>query len=80
MRFKRITVSIPDWGDDAHLSHGGEYTKDGFPKVVYYKDSKAFYIDIPKCKECKMVYLTPFKNKKTLLYNTNRVMIIDIYN
>jgi hypothetical protein len=83
-RCRRLTYSIPDWADDTHLRQGrisddGWGTPDGLPKVVYFKGSKAFYIDIPKCKSCQQVYVSPLYDKKRLGFATNRVVIFDIY-
>lgn len=84
-RVKRIEISIPDWADDAHLRHGRkdggkdqEYnTSDGLDKVVYYKGSTRFEIDIPECKRSVEVSCTPYKTKG--VYNKNRKVVIDLY-
>jgi len=83
-RVKRMTFSIPDWADDAHLRQGrpmedGWGTPDGKTKICYFKGGKAFYIDVPDCKEAVEVFVTPMKNRATLAYNTNRVVIVDLY-
>ncbi len=77
-RYRRLKYSIPDWADDAHLRISGA-TPDGLPKITYFKGSTPFFIDIPKCKSCQQIYVTPMKDKKTFGYNRNRVVIFDIY-
>jgi len=85
-KVERIEISLPDRADDAHLRQGGGVpggewdTSDGKTKVVYYIGSKRYEIEIPKHKKARQILLTPAYNKERTGYNTNRKIVIDIYN
>lgn len=83
-KVKRISISIPDWADDAHLRQGspredGWGTPDGKTKVCYYKGSTAYFIDVPDCTSSKEVSVTPMHDRQTRTYTKNRVVVIDLY-
>jgi hypothetical protein len=79
-RIKRLTFNLPDWADDTHITTVDADDKSFTYKIKYYKGSTPFYIDLPKCNDAVMVYLTPYSiiidGKKVNM--TNRKIIIDI--
>jgi len=77
-RRKRLTFDLPAWADDTCVTHLD--TPDNVYKIKYYKCSKRFYIDLPKCKRARLVSLTPLNSIKDgiLQHNTDRKIVVDI--
>jgi len=76
LRFKQLTFELPVWADDVHVTkiHNTH-------KIKYYKGSKSFFIDLPKCKSVDEIYLTPrtYKFNGDRLYSTYREIIVEIF-
>lgn len=80
-RVKRLTFDLPDWADDTCISKIDNDCNTISPRIKYYKGSKVFYIDLPKCKDAILVSLTPLNGivdgKRQQM--TNRKITIDIF-
>ncbi len=74
-RVKRLTLDIPDWADDT-WTHTND---DGTISVRYFKGSKPFYIDLPKCEKADVVSVSKLYNKDRTGYAKNRKIVVDAY-
>jgi hypothetical protein len=81
-RVKRLTFDLPDWADDITIIFMNYHNELIQPRIKYHKGSKGFYeakyIDLPKCKTAKQIYVTP-KYDSDLNQTTNRKIVVDIY-
>lgn len=80
-RVQRLTFHLPDWADDTCVADLDVDLKPMPFKIKYYHGSTRYYIDLPKCKNVKLVSLTPMvgivDGKRTAL--TDRKIIVDLY-